>query len=248
MTLDDVRAFGTEVVVLGIGSTEPHGPILPYGTDYFYCDALCRRAVRQANERGARALMYPTFPIGNNVNFKAWPFACRIGVRTLMLALLDVISAVEEDGVRKVVFVNGHGGNTDAIRAALREHFHNTPRERRAFVCMSTGMAASRALDHGGEVETSCMMRLKPDLVRTEHLQDMPFGKPTLEWLEHPAVYWVRPWHLHVPMGGGGETRDSSAEKGEDYLASAAENLAALLVELSGAPWHPDFPYAPQPE
>ena len=56
MTLDDVRAFGPEVVVLGVGSTEPHGPVLPYGTDAFACDALCRRAVRLANEKGARVL------------------------------------------------------------------------------------------------------------------------------------------------------------------------------------------------
>ena len=84
MTLDEVRAFAPEAVVLGVGSTEPHGPVLPYGTDFFYCDELCRRAVVRANEQGGRVLMYPTLPIGNNVNFKAWPFACRIGVRTAM--------------------------------------------------------------------------------------------------------------------------------------------------------------------
>ena len=45
-TLEEVRALAPEVVVLGVASTEPHGPILPYGTDFFYCDDLCRRAVR----------------------------------------------------------------------------------------------------------------------------------------------------------------------------------------------------------
>lgn len=81
MTIEDVRAFKPEVVVWAIGSTEPHGPVLPYGTDYFQCDAAIRCGTILANQRGARALMYPTLPIGNNANFQAFPFACRIALR-----------------------------------------------------------------------------------------------------------------------------------------------------------------------
>ena len=252
MTLDDVRAFEPEVVVLGVGSTEPHGPVLPYGTDAFACDALCRRAVRLANEKGGRVLMYPTLRIGNNVNFKAWPFACRIRVRTLMLVLLDIIQALEEDGIRKVVLVNGHGGNTSTIDAALREHFDRTRPEDRAFVCVTAGMPSREAVeaiehpsDHGGESETSRMMHLRPELVRTGELQDLPFGEPLLTSLPDARIRYVRPWHLHVPMGGGGETRTSSAEKGERLAESSAEAVAEFLAELSSTPWSPNFPYPP---
>ncbi len=48
MTIEDVRAFEPEIVLLGVGSTEPHGPVLPYGTDTFQVDALCRRATELA--------------------------------------------------------------------------------------------------------------------------------------------------------------------------------------------------------
>jgi creatinine amidohydrolase len=250
MTLEEVRAFNPEVVVLGVGSTEPHGPILPYGTDYFQCDGLCRRAVTKANQKGARALMYPTLAIGNNVNFKAFPFACRIRVRTLMLVVLDIIEAVEEDGIRKVVLVNGHGGNTDTLHAVTREHFDRTPPERRAFVCLASGMASPQALaaivhpsDHGGEDETSRVMYLRPDLVRTEKLQELPFGTPLIEPVSRGRVYYVRPWHLHVPLGGGGETRTASADKGRAVVESSAEDLAEFLVSLNGIPWSPNFPY-----
>ena len=250
MTLDDVRAFNPEVTLLGIGSTEPHGPSLPYGTDFFRCDGLCRRAVRLANERGARVLMYPTLAIGNNVNFKAWPFACRISVRTLMLVLLDIIQALEEDGIRKIVLVNAHGGNTEAIRAVLREHFDRTPPERRAFVCMAGGMPSREAMeaveypsDHGGEAETSCMMYLRSDLVRTDKLQELPVGTPFVESIAQGKVCYVPPWHLHFPMGGGGETRKSSGQKGKDLVETGAEGLGEFLVELSSAPWNPNFPY-----
>ena len=73
MTIEEVRAFRPEVVVLPVASVEPHGPALPYGTDFTQCDGAVRRGVERANRRGARALMYPTMPIGNNVNFQAFP-------------------------------------------------------------------------------------------------------------------------------------------------------------------------------
>ena len=250
MTIDDVKAFGTEVVLIGVASTEPHGPIVPYGSDFWQCDAICRKAVTRANANGARVLMYPTLPIGNNVNFKHFPFACRIGVRTLMLTLLDIIQAVEEDGIRKVVLVNGHGGNTDAMRAVLREHFDRTPEDRRAFVCITGGMPSREALDaiehpseHGGESETSRNLYLHEHLVRKDKLQELPFGKPMIDALAENRVHWVRPWYLHMPMGGGGETRKASKEKGEALIETGADGLAAFLVELSKTPWNPKFPY-----
>lgn len=252
MTIDQVREFRAEVVVLGVASTEPHGPILPYGTDFFQCDALCRGAVELANRRSARALMYPTLPIGNNVNFKPFPFACRISVRTLMMTLLDIIQALEEDGIRKIVLVDGHGGNTDAMRATLREHFDRTDPSRRAFVCITAGPLSKEAAaviehpsDHGGESETCRMMHLRPDLVHADKLQDLPVGRPMVESIAQGKVFYVRPWHLHVPLGGGGETRASSAEKGRILVEGGAAGLADFLVELSQAPWSLTFPYPP---
>jgi len=257
MTLDDVRAFGTEVVVLAVGSTEPHGPHLPYGTDFIQSDEFCRRAVTKANARGARVLMYPTLPIGNNVNLKAWPFACRIGVRTLMAVLLDVIAAVEEDGVRKMFILCGHGGNMAAIQAALREHIglHRPESPDCAFVCASTLGAftppdvAARitdASDHGGDHETSRILYVRPDLVRRETLAPHPFGTPELPGLRDGRVQFIKPWHLHVPDGAGGNPQNATVEKGKGIIEDGAEVLADFLAALSSAPWHPRFPYPPR--
>lgn len=252
MTIDDVRAFRTEVVILGIGSTEPHGPSLPYGTDFYQCDGMVRRAVELANSRQARVLMYPTLPIGNDVNFKAWPFTCRISVRTLMLVLLDIIEALEEDGVRKIVLANGHFGNADAVAATLREHFDKTPPERRAFVCSSYGLSSSESLaavggvlDHGGPSEASRMLYLKPELVHDEKFTDQPVGEPMIKSLQKLHAAFIRPWHLHVPLSAGGDTRKATAKIGKELIESSAASLADLLVELSTTPWNPNFPYPP---
>jgi len=252
MTIDEVKRFDPETVVFGLGSTEPHGPHLPYGTDVTQTEAVCRRAVTRANERDARALMYPTLPIGNNVNFKEYPFACRIGVRTLMDVVLDVIEAVEAEGIQKVVLVNGHGGNTATLKATLREHAGRNAPGGGAFVCLASTFQSvpdditdriEHPSDHAGEEETSRMLHLRPDLVRESEFDAFPRQEPIIERLNSDGAYFVPPWHGYMPESAGGETAESSAEKGELLIDGAADWIAELLVELQGADVDALFPY-----
>ncbi len=256
MTLDEVRAFRPEVVIMALTSTEPHGPHLPYGTDFYIGDGVVREAVRRANQRNARVLMYPTLPVGNNVNFQAFPFACRIRVRTCMNLLLDIIESLEQDGIRKIVLVNSHGGNTDTARAVLREHFerHRPGSPSRAFVsfCGAIGMAGREALgviehpsEHAGERETSLMQHFQPALVREEQFAQFPVRQPLFPELRDGRAHFVRAWEKYMPESAGGETRSSSPEKGRIIAEAAADGLADYLVRLSETPWSPDFPYAP---
>lgn len=247
MTIDDIRSFKPETVAIGVGSVEPHGPALPYGSDCYQVDRVVRDAVLQANKSGARALMYPILPIGNNVNFKAFPFACRIGVETLMRMLLDIFAALEEDGIRKIVLVNGHGGNTDALRAVMRAHVDATPAQRRAFVCLPNTPLPPGVIkhpsDHGGEAETSRVMHVRGDLVREDKICNAPFGELEIEELKEPGMIFVRPWHAYVPLSAGGDARESSAEKGRQLVEARCDRIAALLIALGQAEWHENFPY-----
>ncbi len=245
MTVEEVRAFEPEVVVLPLGSTEPHGPHLPMGTDVWQVTRLGRLAVEAANARDARVLLYPTLPITNNVNFRRFPFALRVGVRTLMSMIVDIVTQCRDDGVRKVVILHGHGGNPDTIRATLREiaGMDDMP-----FVCSTGGIAREgwqnpieHASDHGGENETSRMMWIRPELVRRDELADNPFGRLAVPTLSE--TNFVRPWHLYVPVSAGGETRTSSADKGRAVIEAQATGLSDMLVELSAVPWSERFPY-----
>ncbi len=247
MTLDDVKAFNAEVVVWGIGSTEPHGPVLPYGTDYWQVDAVVRRATIAANAKGARAMMYPTMPISCNANFQAWPFACRMAPQTFMQLILDVIKALEQDGIRKIVIRNGHGGNTDIINAALRAHAHSHRPGQGAFVCQTQGSAPEGAVKHfsyhGGESEVSMMLHLKRDLVREDKIGNYPLGELAIDALDDPSVSFVKPWHLDVPASCAGDQREASVQKGEAIINHSAEKLAELLCQLSAAEFNENFPY-----
>lgn len=245
MTIEEIRAFKPEVVVLPLGSTEPHGPHLPLGTDTYQVRKTCELGVKWGNERGARALLYPTLPITNNANMRKVPFALRIGVRTLMTVLCDIAIQCWEDGIRKLVLFNGHGGNPATIDAALREMaaMDNMP-----FVCSSGGNPPegfvnpiTHPSDHAGESEASRMLYCRPDLVRSEKFAKFPFGE-----LRSPAlkrVHFVRPWHLYLPETAGGETKESNAEKGRIITEGNAHGLADLLVELTRLPWDENFPY-----
>lgn len=252
MTSEDVAALNPEVGVIAVGSTEPHGPHMPYGTDYYICDGVIKRAVPLANEQGARVLALPTLPIGNNVNFKAMRFACRMSVRSLMLVVLDLIQALEEDGLRKIVIVNHHGGNTQTLQAVLREHYDRKGDDG-AFVCFTAaGAFASEdasalidhTFDHAGEGETSQIMYLRGELVAEDKRADNPEVPPKATFLDDPRAIWVRPWNLFLPEGAGGDSRKATKAKGEAMIESSAEGLADFLVKLSKAPWTQNFPYA----
>ena len=245
MTIEEVRAFRPKVAVLPLGSTEPHGPHLPYATDTLQVTHLCRQGVELANRRGARAVLYPTLPITNNANCRKLPFACRIGVRTLMSVIVDIVLQCKDDGVRKVVLVNGHGGNSGAVAATLRElaGMDDMP-----FVCAADHLLPRdfkspfpTGGDHGGPWETSCVMHLRPDLVRAGKLANNLPGKVKVEALS--KAQFVRPWHLAVPAAAGGDARTATGEKGRMVLEAMARGLADLLVGLSKAKWDARFPY-----
>jgi creatinine amidohydrolase len=246
MTIEDVRAFDPEIVVLALGSTEPHGPHLPYGTDTFEVSALAKLSVLRANKHGARAVLYPTLPITNNVNQRGFPFALRIGVRTLMTVIGDIVAQCSDDGIRKVVIINGHGGNTDTIRAAMREiaGIDGMP-----FVCMAQIHAFPQGFknpiehwsDHAGEDESSRVSLLRPELVRKDKFKNFPRGKIKIAALRNAE--FVRPWHLYLPESAGGDTRKASAAKGQMVIEAEARTIAELLVELSRAKYDKRFPY-----
>lgn len=250
MTITDVENFHPEVVVIPLGSTEPHGPHLPYVTDTMDIRALAEHAVSAANEKDARVLLLPTLPYGNNVNFKKFPFACRIKVRTLMAIIRDLVEFCVEEGVRKVVFLNGHGGNTATIQATLRE-VHDCFQDQ-IFVCMTDqgpggGEVYKRHFKdgslHAGDFETSLVMHLAPHLVDHCRLEEQPMEPASLDFLNGGTFYWVRPWHQYLPSSSGGRPDHSTPEKGKEFFECCVKYLSEVLIKLSKTPWKPGFPY-----
>ncbi|MBI2300750.1 MAG: creatininase family protein [Armatimonadetes bacterium] len=248
MTITEVQALRPHVAVIPVGSTEPHGPALPYGTDSYRVEGICYPAVCRAVAEGARVICLPPLRISLNNNFRAFPFACRMSVPSFMSVLGDLVEFLEADGVRRIVIVNGHGGNPEAIQATLR----HLARRDGAFLCLLSAeqCAAAEArsvIEHGsphaGEMESSEMLHLRGELVHAERLGDAPVVPPEFDALAEVGAWYVRPWHLFMPESRGGEARGSTAEKGRVLVEAAVAGLAEFLVKLSGAAERAGWPW-----
>ena len=254
MTIDEVRSFEPEVVAVPIGSTEPHGPHLPYCTDSINARATAESATMLANAQGVRVLCYPTLPISLNVNFSGFPFALSLRVETFMQMLTDICEQIENQGVRRIVIVNGHGGNTDVIAAFLRSWAYRgvagtKGAAERAFICSPHWYSAKAEelvehwSNHAGETEVLEMTVNKPELIRQDKFDDFQTQQPVIKALGRKNISWVTPWHLYLPRAACGKTQKADPQKAAKFAEYNAAGLAELLAELAKTPWSDTFPY-----
>lgn len=231
-----VRETDYEVAVQPWGATEAHNYHLPYGTDVYQCDAIAAEAARIAWEAGARVIVLPTIPYGVNTGQLDIKLDMNMRPSTQAVVLGDIVDTLSRAGIPKMVVLNGHGGND--FKQMLRELQAEVPD---VFLC-STNWYQMLDLDryfdepgdHAGEMETSNMMHLHPDLVMP--LSEAGSGAAKTFAVKGLAEGWVsaqREWSQVTEDTGVGNPAASRREKGEFYLADVCEKLASFLVELA---------------
>ena len=166
-----IRSQDWQVAVLPFGATEPHNLHMPYGTDTFQVEELGSRACQRAYEAGARVALLPAMPFGVNTNHLQVPgaLACSVAPTTLLRVLSDLVESMDRQGIRKMVLLNGHGGNE--LKPLMRELHHRSP----VFLCLCDWyrMAADLAREifeqpgeHADEVESSLGLAYFPQFMR----------------------------------------------------------------------------------
>ena len=120
-----------DVAVLPWGATEAHNYHLPYATDVIQCDHIAAESARLAWERGARVAVLPTVPFGVQTGQLDIPLCINVNPSTQLAMLEDIASALGGQGIRKLVVLNGHGGND--FRAMIRDL---QPRVPDVFLCV----------------------------------------------------------------------------------------------------------------
>jgi len=226
------------VAILPWGATESHNWHLPYGTDTLQATKLAECAAEIASGRGAKVIVLPTIPFGNDE--QQLDQECTISFRTATtLAVLgDVVRSLSKQGIDRLVIVNAHGGNQ--FQPLVRDlqlqyellivvaNFYQMVPELCDTIFDSPG-------DHAGELETSLIMHLFPDLVDLSQAgagEHVPFA---IEGLKQPGVWTPRPWsHCH-PDTGSGDPSAATAEKGKEYFQTVTSALADLFVDLAEA-------------
>jgi creatinine amidohydrolase len=246
---DFIRSQKWEVAVLPFGATEPHNLHMPYGTDVFQVEEIGDRACARAYQAGARVLLLPAIPFGVNTNHLQVPGAmvCSVTPTTLLAILSDLVEAFEKQGLRKLVLLNGHGGNE--LKPLMRQLHHRS----KMFIslCDWFRMVAdvcpkifSKPGEHADEVESSLGLAFFPELMKPE-LADEGRVQPTgLDAINRGWISITRPWHLATTSTGVGDPRAATADKGTALMEVIVERLGDYLIQLARAPFHEAFPYA----
>jgi creatinine amidohydrolase len=246
-TYGTVRETPYEVAVLPIGSCEPHNFHLPYGTDTIQADEIANLVCQRAAEQGAKVVKLPTIPYGVQSNMLELPLAINVYPSTFFALLKDIVDSLQNSGVRKLLIINGHGGN-DFLKPFVREMMGKSE----VFICVADWWKVGSDVydeifsvrdDHAGEMETSVVLALAPEAVQLPNAADGATRKTRFEAINKGWVSTSRRWDLLTESTGTADPRGATREKGERYLEIVAGRLANFVCELSQAKQDERFPF-----
>ncbi len=237
LTWKTVRDERYEVAVLPWGATEAHNFHLPYATDNVETEAIATRAAERAWQQGAKVVVLPVVPFGVNTGQLDIPLCINMNPSTQALVLRDVATALAGQGIAKLVILNGHGGND--FRQMIRELQPQVS----LFLCTVNWYKVvdpkgyfSDLGDHGGELETSVMQHVAPELVRP--LSEAGSGKAKgfkIAGFREGWAWAPRQWREVTADTGVGNPAQATADKGKRYVDAVRDKLGAFLVELARA-------------
>lgn len=210
------------LVLIPVGSTEQHGPHLPLDTD-----TRVAHAVAESVARDGGWLLGPAVPVGASGEHEGFPGTISIGTVALTMVLVELGRSLGR-WAGQVVLVNGHGGNLEALRAAVPT-LRYEGRDVAWWPCLPSPAATARLPvppdAHAGRLETSLMCHLRPasvDLARAEAGDRTPLPEllPRLQRESMAAI---------SPNGVLGDPSGASAAEGAMLLADMVAELGAAI-------------------
>jgi creatinine amidohydrolase len=224
-----------DVALLPVGSTEQHGPHNPLGTDHMVAAALSRAV----GERTGVPVL-PVIPVGVSEHHRQFPGTLWVPPSVFREYMKAVALAATSHGVRKLLFMNGHGGNTASLIEVAGEL-------RRSHGVFAAVLVVFPPIDgHAGDGETSVNLYFHGHLVRMERAVDTKqmdsLGPLKVEGFNHigPAQF---PWDTMDltdtgVLGAAGRTikaTTASAEKGRKLMEPFIDEVCQLVEELKRA-------------
>ncbi|MDR1623207.1 MAG: creatininase family protein [Synergistaceae bacterium] len=234
---------GEIVAVLPMGSLEEHGPVGPLGTDHIIPHEIAERIEKRIPDR---ALILPTLPYGVTPALAGFPGSVDIGYEALCAVLKGCVDAVLRCGVKRFLFLNGHGGNTAGIDTAALYLYHKGGQAAEIDWWVLCGQLRQEWLcGHGGGVETAVAMAIKPDWVHMEDLfeSQVIHMSPRLKnthihnvEFEGASVKMMRDAADSIPSGDAGygdSPSRASAALGADILNAVTDYTVKFIEEFS---------------
>jgi creatinine amidohydrolase len=231
------------IAVLPLAATEQHGPHLPLATDVMIANAYLAR-VRELLPPNSPATFLPVQEVGISTEHTDYPGTQTLPTEVALRSWMALSESVARAGVKKLVIVTSHGGNSAAMMLVAQDL-----RAQHGMLAVTTSWSRFGAPDglfsaeelrhgiHGGAVETSIMLARYRDHVRVEALADFRSHAIAIEkefrWLstQRPAAFAWQAQDLH-PSGAVGDATQASAGKGEKLLDHGARAFCELLEDV----------------
>jgi creatinine amidohydrolase len=234
-----------EVAVLPVGAVEAHNRHLPEGMDVIHSEYVASESCKQAWAKCQSVICLPAVPFGVDPNLMAFPLTVHVSQKALDAYITEIIQSLRTHGIRKVVIVNGHGGNdfkplTRQLQYDMDVHL---------FVCDWWKVGADvfesmfgKGDDHAGAFETSVAMEICPEMVDLEKAgpgKTPPFRFEALEkgWVSTSRDFSKLNDHCSVSSDFVPD-----AEKARKYLSLVSERISGFLVELAQSEMDDSFP------
>lgn len=237
MTWEDAgEAFLTaDCAVLPTGSVEQHSTHLPVSTDTLRADHLTAELVEAADDHGLEFVRLPPLPYGYSEHHVRFPGTVTLSQDTYKSVLIDVGESLAEHGAGRLLFLNCHGGNREAL--SLASDRLNRDTELTAHFVHWTDFAREELTEHFGEGwghagdhETSFVELYRPDLVKGEKKEPQTTRElpETRSWTYFDDV---------TEQGGLGDPTNSDPEFMEEVVANTTDRILKALTDDIGAGW-----------
>lgn len=231
------------IAVLPLAATEQHGPHLPFETDTMIAQAYLAR-VREILPNDMPVTFLPIEPVGISIEHTAYPGTLTLATDVALNKWMALGDAVARAGVRKLVIVTSHGGNSAAMALIAQDL-----RAKHEMLAVTTswsrfgtpeGLFSADELRfgvHGGAVETSIMLAAFPNSVRKERIANFESAERKMteefRWLSagRPAPFAWAMQDLN-PLGAVGDATAATAENGNALIDHGARAFVELLADV----------------
>ena len=252
MTWPDVRDVAQQsVALLPLGATEQHGRHLAVSTD----TAIVTRIAAQVEANLPEdVVLYPTLAFGSSHHHLDFPGTLSLSPTVFTQVTIDLIQSMVQSGFRRIMLLNGHGGNITPAKQALAIFSQQYKPTVPPWVVLATYWELagapfageppleSSALSHACEYETSMMLFLFPDRVRMRAVQrPAPAASPApIDWDEDAAarsVSFVMKTQYLSGNGASGQPHLATMEKGRHLVAQATASITTFVTQFKQWPF-----------
>ena len=226
-----------DIALLPVGAIEQHSPHLPLDTDAYDAKYLAQRVAEACSD--PKPLVLPNISYGVSYHHEAFAGTVSISNDALSKMVYDIGMSVSRNHIKKLVIINGHGGNSPALNYAAQM----INRDAHIFVCVDTGETSDVDIYalietpndvHAGEIETSTSLAVRPRLVDMDVARaEVPeFSSRYLDFTSKRGVSWHAYTQKISNSGVMGDPTKASAEKGKKIWELMIANLVSLVEDL----------------